>query len=240
MASSIFCRLRRWLKPPHPTWQSKASRNRVVEFLQNEQIRSLEGLRLNVGSASRRFGIKTFNLDLFTGREVDVQGDLLYLPIKDESVDTILCAGVLEHVSGPNKAVQEIYRVLKSEGRVFLETPFMQTVHASPKDFYRWTPDGLRQLMGAFEPLELHVVAGPASALAWLFQETFATLFSFHNQILYKIGLRFFGWLALPLSWLDMLLERNPMAWHAASGYSLVAVKRQPAERKEKKFVSGS
>jgi SAM-dependent methyltransferase len=185
-------------------------------------------LRLNVGSASRRFGIKTFNLDLFTGREVDVQGDLLYLPIKDESVDTVLCAGVLEHVSGPTKAVQEIYRVLKFEGRVFLETPFMQTVHASPKDFYRWTPDGLRQLMGAFELLELHVVAGPASALAWLFQETFATLFSFHNQIPYKIGLRLFGWLALPLSWLDMLLERNPMAWHAASGYSLVAVKRQP------------
>jgi SAM-dependent methyltransferase len=207
MASSIFFRLRRWLKPPHPTWQSKASRNRVVEFLQNEQVRSPEGLRLNVGSASRRFGIKTFNLDLFTGLEVDVQGDLLHLPIEDESVDTVLCAGVLEHVSVPDKAVQEIYRVLKFEGRVFLETPF---------------------------------VAGPASALAWLFQETFATLFSFHNQILYKIGLRLFGWLALPLSWLDMLLERNPMAWHSASGYSLLAVKRQPAERKEEKFVGGS
>jgi SAM-dependent methyltransferase len=231
MASKISFRLRRWLKPPHPTWQSKASHNRVVKFLQNEQVRSPEGLRLNVGSASRRFAIKTFNLDLVTGREVDVQGDLLNLPIKDERVNTILCTGVLEHVSGPDKAVEEIYRVLKFEGRVFIETPFIQTVHASPKDFYRWTPDGLRQLLSAFDILELNVVAGPASALAWLVQETLAMLFSFHNELIYKIGLRVFGWIAIPLSWLDILLERNPMAWHAASGYALVAVKRKLSER---------
>jgi len=166
-------------------------------------------------------------LDLFSGDEVDVQGDLLHLPIKDESVDTVLCTGVLEHVSGPDSAVQEIYRVLKLEGRVFLETPFIQTVHASPKDFSRWTADGLRQLLSAFEILELNVVAGPASALAWLFQETMAMLFSFHNELIYKIGLRVFGWIAIPLSWLDILLERNPMAWHAASGYAIEAVKRK-------------
>ena len=65
-------------------------------------------------------------------------------------------------------------------------------------------------------------------------------LFSFHNELLYKLGLRLFGWLAIPVSWLDILLERNPLALHAASGYARVAVKRQPAERKEIKFVGGS
>lgn len=40
-----------------------------------------------------------------------------------------------------------------------------------------------------------------------------------------EIGIRIFGWLAIPISWLDMLLEKNPMAWRAASGYSVVAVK---------------
>jgi SAM-dependent methyltransferase len=198
-----------------------------MQFLQDEQIRAPDGCRLNIGSASRRFEIKTLNLDLFSGDEVDVQGDLLHLPIKDESVDTVLCTGVLEHVSGPDRAVQEIYRVLKLEGRVFLETPFIQTVHASPKDFSRWTADGLRQLLSAFEILELNVVAGPASALAWLFQETMAMLFSFHNELIYKLGLRVFGWIAIPLSWLDILLERNPMAWHAASGYAIESVKRK-------------
>jgi SAM-dependent methyltransferase len=202
-----------------------------MRFLQDEQVRAPDGFRLNVGSASRRFEIKTLNLDLLFGKEVDVQGDLLHLPIKNKSVDTLLCTGVLEHVSGPDQAVEEIYRVLKFEGRVFIETPFMQTVHASPRDFYRWTPDGLRQLLSAFDILELNLVAGPASALAWLVQETMAMLFSFQNEFIYKIGLRVFGWIAIPLSWFDILLERNPMAWHAASGYALVAVKRKLSER---------
>jgi hypothetical protein len=143
----------------------------------------------------------------------------------------------MEHISCPDQAVKEIYRVLKFGGRVFLETAFMQTVHASPKDFYRWTPDGLRQLMSTFDILELHVAAGPASALAWLVQESMAMLFSLHNKFLYKVGLRVFGWLVLPLSWLDVLLERNPMAWHAASGYAVVAVKSQRPFRKEDQFV---
>lgn len=136
-----------------------------------------------------------------------------------------MCTGVLEHVSDPNKALKEIYKTLKFGGRVFFETSFMQTMHAAPNDFYRWTPEGLRKLMCEFDIKKILVVAGPASALAWQLQETLAMLFSFNNIILYKIGLRIFGWLAIPISWLDMLLEKNPMAWRAASGYAVVAVK---------------
>jgi SAM-dependent methyltransferase len=222
----IFSHFNRFLAPPHPTWQSKTSRNRVHNFLYNEQFRSPGGIRLNIGSGSKRFDPKTFNLDLFAGRDVDIQGDALHLPVKTESVESIVCAGVLEHLSDPHQALSEIHRVLKLGGKIFIETPFMQTVHASPEDFYRWTPDGLRQIMRAFEVKEIEVVAGPASALAWQFQETMAMLFSMHNEVLYKIGLRTFGWLAVPISWLDVFLERNPMAWHAASGFALLAEKR--------------
>ncbi len=228
-----FSQVRKWLAPPHPTWQSKESRNRAFQFLNNEKVRSPRGFRLNIGSGSRRLDTETLNLDLLVGEDVDIQGNLLHLPIKDKIVETIVCTGVLEHVSDPHEAMEEIYRVLKFGGRVFLEIPFMQTVHASPTDFYRWTPDGIRQLMRTFNVIEFHVVAGPASALAWQFQETMAMLFSLNNKALYKIGLRIFGWLAVPLSWLDILLERNPMAWHAASGYALTAVKRQRPNGKE-------
>jgi ubiquinone/menaquinone biosynthesis C-methylase UbiE len=170
--------------------------------------------------------MKVFNLDLFKGDEVDIQGDLLNLPIKSESIDTIVCTGVLEHVNDPHKAVGEIYKAINIGGRIFLEIPFMQTVHAAPKDYFRWTPAGLRKLMCVFDIKTIDIVAGPASALAWQFQETMAMLFSLNNNVLYKAGLRIFGWLAVPLSWLDILLEKNPMAWRAASGYALTAVKR--------------
>ena len=232
MKPGMFTPLRECLAPPHPTYQSKESRNRVLRFLAEEEARSPGGMRMNVGSGGRRLNSKMFNLDLSFGEKLDIQGDLLDLPIKDESVDTIVCTGVLEHISDPHKAVDEIYRALKFGGKVFLETPFMQTLHAVPKDFCRWTPEGLKKLMNSFDVHEVKVVAGPGSALAWQFQETMAMLFSFNQAILYKIGLRIFGWLAIPLSWLDVLLERNPMASHAASGFAFVALKKPNKEER--------
>ena len=213
------------ITPPHPTYQSRESRNRVFKFLSEEKKRSPHGLRLNLGSANRRYNLKMINLDLFKGEEVDIQGDLLDLPFSDEVADTILCKGVLEHVSEPSKALKEIHRVLKFGGRVFFETPFMQTIHAAPYDFFRWSPQGLKKLLHEFDIKKIEIVAGPASAMAWQFQEAMAILFSFKSKLFYKIGLRFFGWLAIPISWLDILLEKNPMAWRAASGYALIAAK---------------
>lgn len=233
MSAGLASRLRHWLAPPHPTWQSSTSRNRVRAFLHDEELRSPGGLRLNVGSASRRFGVKMLNMDLFAGGEVDMQGDLLHLPLKDESVDTVVCTGVLEHVCDSHRAVAEIYRVLKFGGWVFVEAPFMQTVHASPDDYFRWTPNGLRRLLQGFDLLECHVVAGPASVLAWQFQQTMAMLFSFRSDTLYRVGLRVFGYLAVLLSWLDVTLEQHPKAWHAASGYAIVAVKALRGRKEE-------
>lgn len=225
MGIDIYNRFRSFFSLPHPTFQLKESRDRILKFLSEENDRSPGGYRLNIGSGGRRFDMKVFNLDLFLTEEIDIQGDLLNLPIKDETIDTVVCTGVLEHIRKPDTAVQEIFRVLKCGGCMFIETPFMQTYHVSPKDYYRWTPDGLRQILSDFKIVEFHVTAGPASALAWQFQETMAMLFCFNNQLMHKIGLRIFGWLAVPLSWLDVLLERNPRAWRAASGYALVVVK---------------
>ena len=126
----ICSHLNKMLAPPHPTWQSKVSRNRVHRFLSHEKLRSPGGVRLNIGSGSRRFDPRTFNLDLFAGPDVDIQGDALHLPIKTESVESIVCTGVLEHIGNPHKALSQIYRVLKFGGKIFIETPFMQTVHA--------------------------------------------------------------------------------------------------------------
>ncbi len=220
-------KLRKLFAPPHPTWQSSVSRDRVRVFLEEEEKRVPHGFRINVGSASKRFEVHMLNLDLVHSQDVDVRGDLLHLPIQDGTVDTLVCTGVLEHVSDPHQAVKELYRILKSGGKVFVETPFMQTVHASPDDYSRWTPHGLRRLLKEFEVLDCQLVAGPGSALAWQFQETMAMLCSFHTDLLYRVGLRIFGWLAVPMSWLDIVLEHHPMAWHAASGYAVVGVKPQ-------------
>jgi hypothetical protein len=115
--------------------------------------------------------------------------------------------------------------VLAMNGRVYVEVPFMQTFHASPDDYNRWTAEGLKQLLKWFQIIELKVTAGPSTAFAWQFQETMATLFSFRSEFLYKIGLRLFGYFAILISRIDCLLEDHPHAKNAASGFSVTARK---------------
>jgi len=58
----------------------------------------------------------------------------------------VLLLHVLEHVPDPDRAVAEALRVLRTGGRLIIETPFVYPVHDAPFDFHRWTPDGLVQL----------------------------------------------------------------------------------------------
>ncbi|MCV6636393.1 class I SAM-dependent methyltransferase [Candidatus Albibeggiatoa sp. nov. NOAA] len=50
--------------------------------------------------------------------------DLENLSFADSSVDIIMSNDVLEHVNQPQKALQEIYRILKPKGELFLSIPF--------------------------------------------------------------------------------------------------------------------
>jgi len=180
---------------------------------------------VNLGSAGVRLHPRVLNLDLFRGPEVDAQGDLLALPFSDRSLDAVVCNGVLEHVRDARLAAMEIARVLKPQGEAYLELPWMQGIHASPNDYRRWTPEGYKELFAGFYIQDIRVASGPGSALAWMLQETLAMLFSFRNETLYRIGLRIFGSLAIPISWLDIVLEKHPYASRVASCFSLVLKK---------------
>lgn len=47
----------------------------------------------------------------------------LELPVKDNSIDVILCLDLMEHIKDDDKLIQEFFRVLKKNGRVILTTP---------------------------------------------------------------------------------------------------------------------
>jgi len=54
---------------------------------------------------------------------LDVIGDLILLPFVDRLVDAVFCTQVLEHVSEPFTIAQELGRVIKPGGRLFLSAP---------------------------------------------------------------------------------------------------------------------
>lgn len=69
--------------------------------------------------------------------------NLYEMPMEDSVYDLVICVQVLEHVNDPGGSINEIFRVLKDDGLIFLSTNFMYPRHGQPYDFFRFTEDGL-------------------------------------------------------------------------------------------------
>jgi SAM-dependent methyltransferase len=89
-------------------------------------------------------------------------GTAYHTGIKDESMDTVFTAAVLEHLEEPSLAIQEMNRILKPDGIVILAAPLFWHVHEAPRDFYRYTQYGFEHLLksNGFEVLEIKALSG--------------------------------------------------------------------------------
>ena len=104
--------------------------------------------------------------DLFdTSPLIDYNYDVQDLKFADETFDVVACTAVLEHVPRPQKAVDELHRVLRPGGEIWVGLPWVQPYHQMPKDYWRATPDGLRVWMSAFVEIRCGHVAHEKSAL---------------------------------------------------------------------------
>ncbi len=82
----------------------------------------------------------------------------------------VLCTEVLEHLPEPQRAVDEMFRVLKPGGTLLLTTRFLFPIHDAPHDYFRFTKYGLRHLLRRFDVLELREEADSVGTLAILLQ----------------------------------------------------------------------
>ena len=62
-----------------------------------------------------------------------VQADLLRMPLSDQAFDTVICLEVLEHTVDLDRAVAEIWRVLRPGGVLILSTPSYMNVAGAVK-----------------------------------------------------------------------------------------------------------
>lgn len=95
-----------------------------------------------LGNTSKYIGLE-YAKTLHGFDEVDVVGNSLTLPFKDNSFDNAVSFQVLEHVPEPKIFLDEAYRIVKPSGYLLLATPFMWGEHEVPYDYYRFTRYGL-------------------------------------------------------------------------------------------------
>ena len=192
-------RLRRALGPPAP-------------FIMNPREPAgfpLGRWNLYVGGAGRS-PAGYVNLDLFPMPGVDVAADVHTLPFRDGVFARIECDAVLEHVRDPEQAVRELRRVLAPGGYLHLVTPFCHPFHEYPKDYRRFTPDGLKQLAAGMEVVAEGWRTGPAATLLAVTLEFAKGLLPWRWwRVLAHGGL---GWLLFPLRYLDLWLLRTERA----------------------------
>ena len=111
--------------------------------------------------------IEIVGTDVFLSAYVDVVCDGHSLPFESSTFDGVWIQAVLEHVLEPSIVVSEIHRVLRPEGIVYAETPFMQQVHMGAYDFQRFTKSGHRWLFRHFTEIESGVNGGVGLSLVW-------------------------------------------------------------------------
>lgn len=107
-------------------------------------------------------------LDIEAKYGPDIVGDIHNLPFQNESIDAIICKAVLEHVHSPQKAVNEMRRVLKKQSKCLVYLPFLYPYHGLKdgyKDYYRYTEDGVRYLFREFGLIEICPVRGNLETL---------------------------------------------------------------------------
>jgi SAM-dependent methyltransferase len=92
---------------------------------------------------------------------IDVVCNIWDQPIKDESIGLVLNLESLEHIAFPQKAVDEIFRVLRPSGLLILSTVMQWRIHRFPRDYWRYCPDGLGVLLAKFTILDLTLEGDP-------------------------------------------------------------------------------
>ena len=102
----------------------------------------------------------------------------------------------------------------------------MQTYHAHPNDYFRFTHQGIKSYLDNFEILEEGISVGPASGTSLNLKIFLATLFSLGNKNLFVLMGIIFGWITYPIKFFDLFLERSPLAFYGASGIYVLARKK--------------
>ena len=143
-------------------------------------------IKLNLGSGSAKIENGFMNVDFDRLPGVKLCADVHCLPIQKNSVDTIQCMNLIEHVEDPQAMIDETHRVMKPGGEVYVIAPFMHPYHEAPIDFNRWTDEGLRQIMKKFSAIKVGVLGGPTAALVEVLHGWFSILFSFNSEKMYQ------------------------------------------------------
>jgi SAM-dependent methyltransferase len=119
----------------------------------------ITGKTLDVGCGQRPYEHLVASTQ-YIGLEIDTptarknnRADVYYngeqFPFEKESFDSVMINQVFEHVFNPTQFLQEVNRILKTNGHLLLTVPFVWDEHEQPQDYARYSSFGLSWILNA-------------------------------------------------------------------------------------------
>ena len=154
------------------------------------------------------------NADIKSGPVVDVVLDLTGpLPLAGNSFDAALLFNCLYIFANPAEILKEVNRVVKPGGFLLAITPFIFNEAPEPTDYWRFTSQGLRQVLSHGGFSEIKIIT---------FGERFTAVIFLLNKFLILNFLRPLFY--LPAIWLDKLVPLGVKKNHPCPlGYLAIA-----------------
>jgi hypothetical protein len=117
----------------------------------------------------------------FVMQEVDFKVDITKLPFSDDSYDFFICSHILEHVINDDKAIEELYRILKPGGNGIILTPISTVIKSTIEDTAINTEEDRWKYFGQNDHVRLYS------------HNDFVMKIKQHGFILYELGIEHFG-----------------------------------------------
>lgn len=154
------------------SYQKFAPRNRGGQFhARFDEIRAKldnSAIILDIGGGRRQIDDDRYlNLEYSLYEEPDMFGDATRLPFRDNSVDFVYSAAVMEHVRDPLAMGREITRVLKPGGTALVNAAFMQPIHSEGQHFFNVTPYGLEESLRGLDRVRSWWEGDLSTMLGW-------------------------------------------------------------------------
>ncbi|MBB4035071.1 SAM-dependent methyltransferase [Dysgonomonas hofstadii] len=157
-------------------------RTSIFNFIK-KSLTYFKGSLLDVGCGQmpyRKYIFENSQIETYTGLDIDtaieynkdIRPDYTWdgktIPFSNESYDTLIATEVLEHCPYPAEILQEMKRVLKKDGYIFLSMPFLWPLHETPHDEYRYTPFAVKRLFeeAGFRDIKIYAGGGWHASMA--------------------------------------------------------------------------
>ncbi|MGH9966917.1 MAG: class I SAM-dependent methyltransferase [Pyrinomonadaceae bacterium] len=187
----------------------------------------MDELGLNVGAGSTDLHPAMINVDLGLGPAIHCCAKAEQLPFASESFSLVMSQETLEHVRDPDSALREMNRVLRRNGTLYCQVPFIIGYHPGPTDFWRFSKEGIREVVerAGFTCEEVSIAVGPATGFYRIAVEFASILVSRLVPNLYHPAKGALALLLYPIKLLDGPLLRANQADRIAGGYYVIARK---------------